>query len=75
MNQYIHEDYDYDDSRILSISQHSMEFYKILLGLAEDVEKSDDTSICWMGTLCINGKDAQVQLSVTSEPNKFVDEN
>lgn len=74
MTDFSNSDYD-EPQKMQIIADDSKLFKTLLTGLVRDTDQDYPTNAAWLGTLNINGKTAQVKLSVTQDPEKFIDED
>lgn len=68
-------DYD-EDFLVKQIANESPTFKAYLLDLIKDTDSEHKTNELWLGTLLLgeNKSTTQINLSVTQDTNKFVDE-
>lgn len=74
MTDFSNSDYD-EPQKMQVIADDSKLFKALLAGLVHDTDQDYPTNEAWLGTLTINGKTAQIKLTVTQDPDKFIDED
>lgn len=74
MTDFSNSDYD-EPQKMQVIAGDSKLFKALLAGLVHDTDQDYSTNEAWLGTLTINGKTAQIKLTVTQDPDKFIDED
>lgn len=67
---------EYDDEQTMQLlAKESELFNSIVKGLVNDTDEEYPSNSAWLGTLNLKGRVTQVQLVVTQETEKLIDEN